>query len=64
MAVAGCGGTCGGAARGDAALREEIVESAERFVEGFGGLKVFAFAHERVEQAEVVLGGFLLGTVL
>jgi hypothetical protein len=50
----------GGATRGDAALGEEIVESAESFVDGFGGLKVFGLAHEWGEQAEVVLS-LLLG---
>src|ERR1700694_984904 len=50
----------GGATRGDAAFGEQIVEIAEGFVEGFGGLKVFAFAHERGEQGEVILG-LLLG---
>ena len=53
-------GNDGGATRGDAALGEEIVEITERFVEGFGGLKVFAFAHERGEQAEVIFS-LLLG---
>ena len=48
-------GNDGGATRGDAALGEEIVESSEGFVEGFGGLKVFGLAHERGEQGEVVL---------
>src|SRR5216684_708175 len=49
-------GANGGATRRDAVFGEEIVESAEGFVEGFGGLKLFAFAHERCEQGEVVLG--------
>ena len=53
-------GDDGGASRGDAALGEEIVEITEGFVEGFGGLKVFAFAHERSEQAEVIFS-LLLG---
>ena len=53
-------GDDGGATRGDAAFGEQIVEIAERFVECFGGLKVFAFAHERGEQGEVILG-LLLG---
>jgi len=53
-------GDDGGATRGDAAFGEEIVEIAKRFVEGFGGPKVFALAHERGEQGEVVLG-LLLG---
>src|ERR1700747_1011800 len=48
-------GDYGGAARGDAAFGEEIVESAESFVDGFGGLEVFGLAHERGEQGEVVL---------
>ena len=53
-------GDDGDATRGDAAFGEQIVEIAERFVEGFGGLKVFALAHERGEQGEVILG-LLLG---
>jgi len=53
-------GDYGGATRGDAAFGEQIVEIAERFVKGFGGLKVFAFAHKRGEQGEVILG-LLLG---
>lgn len=53
-------GDDGGAPGGDAAFGEEIVESAESFVDGFGGLKVFGLAHERGEQGEVVLG-LLLG---
>ena len=40
-------GDDGGTPGEDAAFGEEIVEIAERFVEGFGGLKVFALAHER-----------------
>jgi hypothetical protein len=53
-------GDYGGATRRDAALGEEIVESAESFVDGFGGLKVFGLAHERGQESEVVLG-LLLG---
>jgi hypothetical protein len=53
-------GDDGGATRGDAAFGEQIVEIAERFVDGFSGLKVFALAHKRGEQGEIVLG-LLLG---
>jgi hypothetical protein len=53
-------GDDGSAPRGDAAFGEEIVEIAERLVEGFSGLKVLALAHELGEQGEVILG-LLLG---
>ena len=57
-------GDDGGATRGDAAFGEEIVETAEGFVEGFGGLKLFAFTHERCKQGEVVLGLLLGASVI
>jgi hypothetical protein len=57
-------GDDGGAARGDAAFGEEIVQGAERFVEGFCGLKLFAFADERCEEGEVVLGLLLGASVI
>ena len=53
-----------GAARGDAAFGEEVVECSEVVADAFDGLKVLGIADEWLKQSEIILGLTLGASVM